>query len=156
MHHKTMRAFKLFQTKKSRPGELFPLFIGKHKPTPIGEWVNAEFIPTKGFAPRPGWHVGTKPQANHLMCNDGTMPKNRVWCEVEIPAILDYTELAQQSPTGDLRGEVPVMGFYRFKRPEIQGGEWIIAGAIRVLRVLSQAEVDLINSTEDDHRPNQP
>src|SRR5262245_24978682 len=125
---KTLKAYKLFQTRKSRSGLLFPLFIGKDKPTPIGQWVPAQFIPTPGYAPRPGWHVGPAPRALHLMCPDGTMPKDRVWAEVEIPADVDWTPVAQQQPTGDLRSTVPKGGLYRFPRPANQGGEWMIAG----------------------------
>lgn len=136
---KTVRAFKLFQVKKSRPGELFPLFIGKDKPTPIGEWVQAEFIPTDGFAERPGWHVGPSPKAMHLMCKDGTMPKDRVWAEVEIPADIDWTPIALLQPTKDLRKLIPQHGFYRFPRPANQGGEWWIAGAIKIVRILPNA-----------------
>lgn len=55
---KTVKAYKLFRTMKSRPGEIFPLFIGRSEPVPIGKWVDAEYVPTKGFAQRPGWHVG--------------------------------------------------------------------------------------------------
>lgn len=140
---RTLRAYKLFQRKR---GLLFPLFIGRSKPTPVGVWTPAEFLPTPGFAPRPGWHVGTAPRAPHLMCRDGTMPENRVWAEVEVPADRDWTPEAQAQPTGDLRGQIPEGGFYRFKRPANQGGEWIIAGAIRVLRVLER-------ETEHDDAP---
>ena len=54
---KTIKAYKMFRTLKSRPGEIFPLFIGKTKPTPIGKWIPAEFLPTTGYAQRPGWHA---------------------------------------------------------------------------------------------------
>lgn len=151
-----MRAYKLFQVKRSQPGRIFPLFIGKAKATPIGEWVQAEFIPTKGFAPRPGWHVGPLPKAQHLMCQDGTMPEDRTWAEVEISASVDYTPLAQSHPTRDLRDQVPVDGFYRFPRPSNQGGEWVIAGAIRVLRLLSEEEVQQILERHATHYCTQP
>jgi hypothetical protein len=147
---RTITCYKLFQTKRTAPGRIFPLFIGKDKPTPIGEWVPAQFLPTDGFAPRPGWHVGPLPKAQHLMCKDGTMPASRVWAQVEILADVDYTPLAAIAPTKDLRGQVPHGGYYRFPRPINQGGEWIIAGQIRVLRLLSEEEVQqILNNAHD-------
>ena len=138
---KTKVAYKLFRTLKTQPGKIFPLFIGKSKPTPIGKWIPAEFLPTKGFAARPGWHVGAKPIAKHLMKKDGTMPTDRVWAEVRIPADVDWQKQANLTKTRDLPGTVPVGGFYRFKRPARQGGEWWIAGALKVVRILSDEEV---------------
>ena len=44
--------------------------------------------------------------------------------------------MAEQAPTHDLRGRIPEGGFYRFQRPANQGGEWLIAGAIKVLHLL--------------------
>ena len=44
--------FKLFEMNSS--GQLFPLFIGKNKETPIGKWIPAENLPTKNFSERPG------------------------------------------------------------------------------------------------------
>ena len=133
---KTRTAYKLFRTLKSRPGELFPLFIGKTEPTPMGRWIPAENIKTKGFAHRPGWHVGSEQQADHLLKKDGTMDKNRVWALVEIPADINYQSEADSTPTGDIRGRVPVGGHYTFKRPQKQGSEWLIAGAIKVVKLL--------------------
>lgn len=52
----TRIGYKLFEMNKD--GKLFPLFIGKQQETPVGEWVVAEYIPTKGFASIGGWHVG--------------------------------------------------------------------------------------------------
>jgi hypothetical protein len=138
---KTVKAYKLFRTLKGRPGEIFPLFIGKNKPTPIGEWIEAEFIPTKGFAERPGWHVGSAPSAPHLMTKTGEMQAGRVWAEVEIPADVDWQSVASKSPGKDIKGEVPAGGHYVFKRPSSQGGEWLIGGAMKVNRILSAEDV---------------
>ena len=140
---KTQKAYKLFRTMKTKPG-IYPLFIGKSKPTPVGEWIDAEFIPTKGFSERPGWHVGVLPTAPHLMKKDGTMQEGRVWAEVEIPADVNWQDKADQEKTGDIRGEVPKGGHYRFKRPMKQGGEWMIAGSLKVNRILSEEEADQI------------
>lgn len=147
---KTKKAYKLFETKKTQPGKIFPLFIGKSEPTPIGEWIKAEFIPTKGFQERPGWHLGFLPYAPHLRQKNGGMKESRVWYEVEIPDDVNWQEKADQSPTGDIRGEVPEGGYYTFKRPGAQGGEWKIAGAIKVIRPLSLEEVIEIRQQSDD------
>jgi len=142
---KTIRAYKLFRTLKSRPGELFPLFIDKSSAVPVGEWIPAQFIPTKGFANRPGWHAGLLPSAGHLLKKDGSMPSDRVWAEVEIPADIDWQPIADQQTTRDIRDQVPTGGFYKFKRPGNQGGTWIIGGALKVNRVLTETEVNQIN-----------
>lgn len=151
---KTKIAYKLFRTLKTRPGEIFPLFIGKSEPTPIGKWIKAEFIPTKGFQDRPGWHLGFAPYAPHLRRKDGSMEENRVWYEVEIPDDVDWQSIADARPTKDIRGEVPEGGYYSFKRPQAQGGEWKIAGAIKVIRPLSLEEVNRIKAEKgiDDIR----
>lgn len=88
-------------------GTLGPLFINARLRIPIGEWMPAEVHPTNGFALRPGWHCARRPTAPHLSI------KGRVWAKCEI------------------RGK-----WYVFKRPGNQGGEWIIAESLRVLRIL--------------------
>lgn len=70
---------------------------------PIGEWVQAECWPTKGYAVRPGWHTTSKPEAPHLSM------EGRVWMKVEIK---DVEELV---------------------RPKNQGGLWYIAQEMKVL-----------------------
>ena len=128
-----MKAYKLFRTLASRPGEIFPLFISKSDPVDIGVWLAAEFIPTEGFAHRPGWHVTLKRSAPHLSM------EGRVWAEVEIPDDDNgWQAKADKSPTRDIRGRVPTHGFYRFQRPSNQGGEWLIAGEMKVVRILGR------------------
>ena len=141
---KTVLAYKLFRVKKREPDKLFPLFIGKREAIPMGQWVAAKYLPTKGFAKRAGWHSGILPNAPHLMRRDGTLASDRVWAEIEVPADVDWQSRADASRTGDIKREVPVGGYYRFKRAGLQGGTWIISGAIRVNRVLSRTEVDQI------------
>lgn len=147
---RTIKAYKLFRTLKGRPGEIFPLFIGKTTPTPIGQWLKAEFIPTKGYAQRPGWHAGVLPTAPHLMKKDGTMPSDRVWAEVEIPADVDWQPEADESRTRDIRDKIPAGGHYKFKTNKMQGGAWIIGGSIKVNRLLTESEVsDILEAGED-------
>ena len=144
---KTITAYKLFRTLKSKPGQLFPLFIGNNKPVPVGEWLVAENLPTKGFAARPGWHAGAIPSAPHLMTRDGKMAEGRVWAEVQMPADVDYTPEAMQQPTRDFKDRIPENGFYKFSTQKEQGEHgWVIAGALKVTRILKPSEVDAINA----------
>ena len=74
------------------------------------------------------------------------MPSDRVWAEVEIPADVDWQSKANATSTGDIKSEVPAGGYYTFKRPGLQGGSWVIGGALKVNRLLSNADVDKIMS----------
>lgn len=140
----TMIGYKLFRIKKTRPGELFPLFIDKTRSVPIGKWVSAENIPTRGYAIRPGWHLGCLPKADHLLKRDGTFPENRVWTKVYFVSEIDYNDFVSESKTNDMKN-VPINGFYYFKRPKHQGGYWIIADKIKVIKILSPEEIENIN-----------
>lgn len=99
-----MIAYKLFR--KLKTGNITSLYINKKRILPIGEWLDSECYPTKGFAVRPGWHCTATPNAPHLSMN------NRVWAEVEID---DYTE---------------------FTRPKSQGGLWYLAKKMKIIRIL--------------------
>ena len=91
------RAWKLFRLMKD--GSIKPLFIGKTNALPIGEWMDAEDLPTKGFAHRPGWHCTLIPFAPHLKDREN----RRVWLEV----VVEDCDL--------------------FVRPHSQGGTWVLA-----------------------------
>jgi len=96
-----VKAHKLVRLMKD--GSLSSLFIGQRNRLLIGEWLEAECIPTKGFSVRPGWHCTMDPVAPHLSTKD------RVWVKVEIK---DYTEL---------------------HRPISQGGVWYIANKMKII-----------------------
>jgi hypothetical protein len=96
-------AWKLFRLRKD--GSLGPLFINRKQRVPIGEWLDAEEHPTKGFAFRPGWHCCSERNAPHLSKN------GRVWVKVEIE---DYQEI---------------------QRPERQGGVWFLANRMKVIEI---------------------
>lgn len=104
-----MLAYKLFKQRKD--GTLGPLFIGARQRVPVGLWLDAEDIPTQGYAHRVGWHCGLSVAPCHLS------EKGRVWAEVTIK---DH---------------------HSFPRPKNQGGEWVIAQQMRVNRILSTEEV---------------
>lgn len=99
-----MIAYKLIRQRKN--GSLGPLFINRKQNVPIGEWLEAECHPTKGYALRTGWHTTSNPIAPHLSM------KGRVWAEVDIK---DFTE---------------------FRRPHRQGGMWYIAKFMKIVRLL--------------------
>lgn len=100
----TMRAYKLLRMRRDMT--LGPLFINRKQVVPLGEWLQAEDHPTRGFAHRPGWHCCMNPSAPHLSM------KGRVWCVV---AIEDY---------------VPHV------RPKNQGGMWYLAQRMMVQGVV--------------------
>lgn len=93
--------------KKRKDGTLGPLFINARQRVPIGQWLPAGDHPTKGFAHRPGWHCTFEPRAPHLK-----MTENRVWCLVEVEETTVYN------------------------RPESQGGQWVLANRLKVIREL--------------------
>ena len=139
-----LKGWKLFEMNSE--GRLFPLFIGKKEETPMNEWVMAEIIMKhKGFAHRPGWHIGTGvPSAPWLMSADGTYKSQRgkrfrrVWCEVEYVADIDYTEEVLNLPKKCFTDRLPDGGFYNFR--ESGNRLWIIADRIKVTRILSEEE----------------
>lgn len=140
----TKIGYKLFEQRED--GKLFPLFIGKTKETPIGEWVPAEIIDYHpSFSHRPGWHLGAvMPSAPWLMGADGTYKSQRgkrfkrVWCEVEYVADVDYTDEVSQLPKKCFTARLPDGGFYAFK----ESGDrlWIITDRIKINRVISEEE----------------
>lgn len=124
-------------------GKLFPLFIGKNTETPVGVWLHAEYLPTKGFAARGGWHIGDIPDAPWLKAADGTYKPRwkhgkRVWCVVEYNDHHNYNEYVQTLPKKAITDGVPEDGFYFFR--EVGKGTWVITSDIKVLRVLTEEE----------------
>lgn len=142
----TKIGYKLFEVDKN--GILFPLFIGKDKSIPIGEWISAEYIPTKGFAARGGWHIGADvPDAPWLKGYDGSdtgiyrsrfAKRKRVWCEVEYNATINWNKTVETLPKKCFVDKVPENGFYFFR--EVGKGIWVISSDIKVIRILSEHE----------------
>ncbi len=110
----TVVGYKLFRLR--RDGTLGPLFINRRQVVPVDTWLDAEAHPTKGFAVRPGWHGTLIPWAPHLAqrLKNG---ERRVWCQVEF------------------------QGARVYERPWNQGGTWILAERMRVVRILSEGQV---------------
>lgn len=103
-----MIAYKLLRIKNN---SLYPLFINRSVATPIGIWLDAECHPTNGFAVRQGWHCCFKMIAPHLK-KELASGEKRVWVECEVDDWRTYN------------------------RPESQGGAWILAQRMRILRVV--------------------
>lgn len=140
----TKIGYKLFEM--DADNHLYPLFIGKKEETPVGEWVMAKIVMEhKGFAHRPGWHIGSMlPSAPWLMSADGTYKSQRgktfkrVWCEVEYVTDVDYTEMVQTLPKKCFTDRLPDNGFYNFR----ESGDrlWVIADRIKINRIISEEE----------------
>lgn len=146
MENTIKTGWKLFEENKD--GQLFPLFIDKNTECLIGEWQKAKYEPTKGFAPRGGWHLGADvPDAPWLKGYDGSDTgcyksrwKNgrRVWCEVEYNANHDYNEEVLALPKKCFADRCPDDGFYFFR--EVGKGVWIITSDVRIVRKISEEE----------------
>lgn len=111
------------------------------------------------LAYRPGWHLGEIPYAlqfNRIDENDNKelFPANFVWAEVEYANDVDYQEEAMSygiNPSGKFQHSlaglprVPENGAYRYRtNPNPETDPWIITGAMRVKRLLTPSEVDII------------
>lgn len=110
------------------------------------------------LAYRPGWHLGEIPYAiqfNRINPETGRkelFPRDFVWAEVEYAADNDYQQEAEAEGTNasgnyqhSLAGlkRVPEDGFYRYRtNPNPETDPWIITGAMKVNRILTDEEVD--------------
>jgi hypothetical protein len=169
---KTVKAYKLFRVDPKRPGEIFPLFVLANKSVPVGEWVDAEVGPAAGdkvksklgkLAFRPGWHASDLPVATHIGAKSdpsqkapNIRPPNQIWAEVELPDDVDWQSEADRrvqlskegkpiARTAHITDQVPEGGHYRYKTNPNMTGEWMIGGSMKVVRLLSDAEVQQVN-----------
>lgn len=104
-----MKAYKLMRLRKDNT--LGSLFINRKAVIPVGEWLEAECLPTNGFQVRKGFHCTFSPYAPHLKekLSNGEV---RVWVQVDVE---DY--------------EV-------YQRSEYQGGQWILANRMKVIKII--------------------
>ena len=157
--------YKLFKIKKGT-GQLFPLYVNANESIPIGVWVDAKngamkdgkVISKLGLLKyRPGWHINDNcPYVSHIGKKENGVIKymhpDTVWAEVEYSDEIDYCEKAKAA--GMINGKlnhkkacldyVPVNGFYRYKTSPTMTGEWIIAGKMRINRIMSDDEVEFL------------
>jgi hypothetical protein len=166
---KTVKAYKLFSAKPSKPDEYFPLFVLADKSVPVGEWVTAKSGKrTKEggvksgigeLAYRPGWHAGDYASATHIggksrgkQGETDYRKADQIWVEVEMADDVDWQSEANQRArimnngqpdvqTAHITDQIPKGGFYRYKtNPDMQGN-WLIGGDMKINRVLNPEEV---------------
>ena len=162
------KAYKLFRVSKKNKGSIYPLFVNADKEVPIGEWIEAECGETndKGKVKsklgslcfRPGWHLSDIPYAPHIG-RKGTsgeiefINENYVWCECIYSDHINYQNIANENgrnkkgviiPRMAYLKEVPYNGYYRYKTNPNMYEDWIISGSIKVIRILSDYEVNEI------------
>ena len=89
--------------RKRKDGTLGSLFINRKAVYPVGKWMWYKDIPTPGYARRAGWHLTPKMHAPHLST------KGRVWVACDTKYTTEH------------------------KKPESQGGTWILAKRIKIL-----------------------
>ena len=137
----TRKGYKLFE--QDPKGNLYPLFIDKNEVMPIGEWIKAKILPTKGFSVRPGLHLGEICSAPWLMSANGTYKSQRskywkrVWVLCEYIAENDYSEEVELLPKKCFQDRLPENGFYKFKEVGLNR-IWVICDQIRIIKVLSE------------------
>lgn len=110
-----MRVYKLMRLRKDNT--LGSLFINRNEVYPIDKWLEANFYPTKGFAEREGWHCCFEMNAPHLkekLANG----EQRVWVECEIK------------------------DWEKYDRPESQGGAWILAKWMKIVKVIENNNIN--------------
>ena len=159
-------AYKLFRIKKTEPGKLFPLFVDADNETPIGVWVDAicgertEKGKVKSrlgeLCYRPGYHLSPNvPYVKHIGIKGDSgeiefLNPNHVWCECEYSTEVNYQEEANFNgtnkkgiiiPKNAYLTHIPTNGYYTYKTNPNMFGEWIIAGSIKINRILTDEEV---------------
>ena len=136
-----------------------------------------------GFAFRPGWHSTNAPSAGHIGPSYGMKgnvaatgqnhyrSSDQVWCEIEIPDDIDYNPSAMaRAPFLKEKGReleknlkeaqldyIPFGGsyFYRTNSNADEKQDWVISGAVRIVRELSREEVNRYNR-ENGFTPDAP
>ena len=156
-------------------------------PTPVGRWINADtgelarnkdgsLVTTKkgrvkvqeggkgtnkgkggSLAWRPGWHLGSYPDAKQFAVKDPetgeartAFPPNFVWAECEIAADNDYqiealsygvTEKGKFDRTQAGLPYIPKDGYYKYRtNADPNTVPWLITGAMKVNRILDDEE----------------
>ena len=159
-----MIAYKQFRIDKS--GKLHPLFVYANETIPVGQWIVAKEgrrLPTDKvhsklgpLAYRPGWHLSEAPYAPHIGVKENGkiryMRPDTVWAMCEINDANDYTFEAHENGmrNGKFNAQraclnhIPENGFYWFNTNPSAFGNWLITDRIRVLKVLTDDEVEQI------------
>ena len=116
---------------------------------------------------RPGWHLGDIPLAKQFLKKDGTWPKDLVWAECDYAMDIDYqdeanergywrTKVDDEGNVSEYRSDkyqhslaglkkIPENGYYKYRtNPNPDTVPWVITGAMKVNRILSNDEVEEI------------
>lgn len=131
---------------------------GSFAPRPgwhAGEFPVAKHIGTKAN-PTTGDKLSRKEATELGITSPTARNDNEVWAEVEMPADVDWQAEALSRAkykkdgtldlsTADIRDQIPEGGYYRFKTNPNMEGDWLIGGALKVNRILDDAEVKAIN-----------
>ena len=150
-----MIAYKLF---RCRNGKLYPLYIDTENNVPLKVILHAKpgQLTANGkvksklgeLAFRPGWHCCEIPFADHIGKRQPNgelyQRKDHVWCEVEVPGEIDYTEMAKAGKTNSRDAylkTVPTNGYYWYQTNPNAKVRWLISGEIKVNKILTNEEV---------------
>lgn len=157
-----MIAYKQFRIDKS--GNLHPLFVFANETIPVGEWLVAKEgqrtedgkVKSKlgSLAYRPGWHLSEAPFAPHIGIKENGKIKyqrpDTVWAICELCDDNDYNCEAYEN--GIRNGKfyaqracldhLPDHGYYWYTTNPNAYGKWLITDRIKVIRVLSDTEVE--------------
>ena len=142
--------YKLFEM--DTENSLYPLFIDKNNPIPVGEWVHAKNIPTSGFSVRPGFHLGEICDAPWLRDANGNYKGRRkgwkrVWAKCEYVADNNYDDIVSGLPKKCFTDRLPENGYYKFKEAGCQR-IWIVCDQIKVNKILTDEERREILATQ--------
>lgn len=109
------------------------------------------------YALRPGWHFGEVPSMHQIGYGDSKDLRldNQVWVEVEMSADVDYQAEAESNASKDIPSHIPTNGYYTYATNPTQKKtgnaekdadkpDWYVAGAFKIVRILSDAEADEI------------
>ena len=169
----TRKAYKLMKVQPSRPNELLPLYAkdgedGKGSPSgfQLNTWHKAEMqrpmIGGKLLAKRAGIHALNLPVFDQGKAK--VKGEQRVWVEVEIPAISQDTQLeSDNSPLinnnireGIKNRLIGTKESYDYKtnpNASNDAGGWPIAGSMRALRIVPDNEIaQILRDNGLDHQ----
>ena len=160
----TRKAYKLMKVQPSRPNELLPLYAkdgeeGKGSPSgfQLNTWHKAEMqrpmIGGKLLAKRGGIHALNLPVFDQGKAK--VKGEQRVWVEVEIPAISPDTQLeSDNSPLinnnireGIKNRLIGTQESYDYKtnpNASNDAGGWPIAGSMKALRIVPDSEISQV------------
>ena len=173
---KTVKAYKLFRMKDGKIYPLLvkannEVPVGQWLDAEEGERaVDGRHVKAKHqpLHYRPGWHASDHPAAKHIggtfvgETKPGYRKKDQVWAEVEMAADRDWQSEANKrgkkkdkygkekfvAKDAEINDQIPVDGYYRYKTNPNMMGNWLIGGAMRVVRILTRKEVREINKRE--------